>query len=98
MVFHFSSRHFVSKLGLSSGNVIDACVYRLPDGRFRMWYKDEGHHSHMYAADSSDLYHWEVKGPVITVRSQEGPNVFRLGGWERNGLILDQPGKPNTRG
>ncbi|MFD0692666.1 family 43 glycosylhydrolase [Paenibacillus sp. GCM10027628] len=112
--------YFVSKLGLSSGNVIDACVYPLPDGRFRMWYKDEGHHSHMYAADSSDLYHWEVTGPVITERSQEGPNVFRLGGyywmivdewhgqgvyrsndletWERNGLILDQPGKRQDDG
>ncbi|MCI3920723.1 glycosyl hydrolase [Paenibacillus sp. TRM 82003] len=105
---------FESKLELGSDRVIDACVYPLPDGTFRMWYKDEAKGSHTYAADSEDLYRWVPKGPVLTERGHEGPNVFRLGGyywmivdewrgqgvfrsedlttWERNGLILDQPG------
>lgn len=67
---------FESVLALSSGRVIDACVHRMPDGRWRMWYKDEDHGSHTYAADSGDLYHWDVVGPVIVDCSHEGPNVF----------------------
>ncbi len=68
--------HYESTLTLSSNRVIDACVFRLPDGRWRMWYKDEAHHSHTYAADSADLYTWGVVGPVITDCAHEGPNVF----------------------
>jgi sucrose-6-phosphate hydrolase SacC (GH32 family) len=71
---------FQSRLRLSSDRVIDACVHELPDGRFRMWYKDEANGSHTYAADSDDLYEWEVVGPVLTERPHEGPNVFRFGG------------------
>jgi hypothetical protein len=65
-----------SILQLSSDRVIDAAVHQLPNGSWRMWYKDEAHHSHTYAADSDDLYHWTVIGPVITDRAHEGPNVF----------------------
>ncbi|AFC32467.1 glycosyl hydrolase family 32 [Paenibacillus mucilaginosus 3016] len=72
---------FRSQLELSSDRVIDACIYRMPDGRFRMWYKDEAHHSHTYAADSPDLFQWQVVGPVLTHRAHEGPNVFRFKGW-----------------
>jgi hypothetical protein len=65
-----------SVLELSSNRVIDAGVARLPDGRWRMWYKDEANYSYSYAADSADLYHWSVVGPVITDCAHEGPNVF----------------------
>ena len=65
-----------SILELSSVFVIDACVHVLPDGRFRMWYKDEADNSYTYAADSEDLYQWEVVGPVIAEYPHEGPNVF----------------------
>ena len=68
--------HYESALSLSSNRVIDACVFRLPDGGWRMWYKDEVNHSHTYAADSNDLYDWTVRGPVITDCPHEGPNVF----------------------
>ncbi|WP_339234093.1 glycosyl hydrolase [Paenibacillus sp. FSL R5-0517] len=67
-----------SRIKLSSERVIDACVYPLPDGRFRMWYKDEANDSATYAADSSDLYEWEVIGPVLNHRPHEGPNVFKF--------------------
>jgi len=66
-------------LTLSSNRVIDACVARLPGDVWRMWYKDEENHSFTYAADSHDLYHWSVVGPVITDCAHEGPNVFALG-------------------
>lgn len=67
---------YQSTLALSSIRVIDAAVHRLPSGAWRMWYKDEVNHSHTYAADSDDLYHWTVHGPIITDRPHEGPNVF----------------------
>jgi hypothetical protein len=111
---------FCSRLELSSDRVIDACIYPLANGIFRMWYKDEADHSFIYAADSSNLYDWEVVGPVLTERSQEGPNVFHfkdhywlivdewrglgvyrsqdLQNWDRNNLILDQPGSREEDG
>jgi hypothetical protein len=80
-IVHMTSRnlwdwHYESKLALSSQNVIDAAVAQLPDGLWRMWYKDEGNQSHTYAADSDDLYHWTMRDPVITDCPHEGPNVF----------------------
>jgi hypothetical protein len=80
-IVHYTSTNlwdwdFESVLRLSSDRVIDACIDRLPNGRWRMWYKDERHGQHTYAADSEDLYHWSVVGPVITDRQHEGPNVF----------------------
>ncbi|NHN31895.1 glycosyl hydrolase [Paenibacillus agricola] len=91
---------FRSRLQLSSERVIDACVHTLPDGRFRMWYKDEDNQSHTYAADSEDLYNWHVVGAVITDRAHEGPNVFILSGsywmivdeWRGQGVYQSEDG------
>ncbi len=70
------------KVPLSSEKVIDACVERLPAGRWRMWYKDEAHKSHTWAADSPDLNHWTVAGEIIGGAGHEGPNVFEWrGAW-----------------
>jgi len=63
-------------LKLSSERVIDACVERIPHGQWRMWFKDEAHASHTWAADSADLYTWKVVGPIIEGAGHEGPNVF----------------------
>ncbi|PMC38068.1 glycosyl hydrolase [Bacillus sp. UMB0899] len=84
-IIHYTSNNLwdwkmESILKLSSEYVIDACVHLLPNGRFRMWYKDEAHNSYTYAADSDDLFHWEVVGPVITNYPHEGPNVFYFQG------------------
>jgi hypothetical protein len=80
-IVHFTSTtgwhwHFESVLALSSTQVIDACVHQMPGGRWRMWYKDEAHDHVTYAAESADLYNWQVVGPVITDCQHEGPNVF----------------------
>ncbi|TDQ40894.1 family 43 glycosylhydrolase [Aureibacillus halotolerans] len=80
-ILHYTSANlwdwtYQSTLELSSEKVIDAAIATLPDGRFRMWYKDEVNHSHTYAADSTDLYSWKVVGPVITEFPHEGANVF----------------------
>lgn len=80
-IVHFTSTtgwhwQFESLLPLSSSYVIDACVHPMPNGRWRMWYKDEAAQHVTYVADSEDLYHWQVVGPVITDCPHEGPNVF----------------------
>lgn len=84
-ILHYTSAdmwtwEFQSKLELSSDRVIDAAIYPLPEGGWRMWYKDEVNGSHTYAADSKDLYNWTVKGEVISDCAHEGPNVFELSG------------------
>jgi hypothetical protein len=92
-ILHYTSPdlrawQFEAPLELDSDRVIDACVYQLPDGRFRMWYKDEQRGSHTYAADSDDLYSWRPIGAAVAHRPHEGPNVFALGGhyW----MIVDE--------
>jgi hypothetical protein len=80
-IVHYTSRDLVhwtfeSVLSLSSDRVIDAFVHAKPSGGWRMWFKDEANGSHIYAADSEDLSHWAVVGPVITDKAQEGAAVF----------------------
>ena len=72
--------HFEGRIDLGSERVIDACVYEISPGEYKMWFKDEDNNSFTTAAVSSDLYKWKVLGPEITDCSQEGPNVFELGG------------------
>lgn len=96
-IFHFTSPDLESwtrqeTLRLNSDHVIDACVFRCPDGLFRLWYKDEADGSSTYAVSSTDLVHWTDEGKVIPGRPDglphEGPNVFALGG--RIWLIVDE--------
>jgi hypothetical protein len=80
-IVHYTSRNLVDWkhegiILLSSERVIDAFVYAKPSGGWRMWYKDEADKSHIYAADSEDLFKWTVVGPVVTGKSQEGAAVF----------------------
>lgn len=104
----------LGEVPLSSDRVIDACVYPLPEGGYRMWFKDEAHDSTTWSADSADLQTWGEATQAVGPPSHEGPNVFALGGsfwmvtdewhglavhrsadlerWERQGLLLDQPG------
>ena len=92
-IIHYTSDdlwnwHFESILPLSSDRVIDACVYKVDDDTYKMWYKDEGHDAYTYSAVSKDLYHWTVVGPEITGFPHEGPNVFELGG--KKWMIIDE--------
>jgi len=80
-IVHYMSRDLVhwkfeAVLSLSSERVIDAFVCAKPAGGWRMWYKDEAHGSHIYAADSEDLFRWTVKGAAVAGTGQEGPAVF----------------------
>jgi len=66
-----------SLLQLASDRVIDPGVMQLKDGTWRLWYKDEADGSHSKAADSPDLYKWEMTGEsTVTDRGHEAPNVI----------------------
>ncbi len=72
---------------LKSDRVIDACVIQLPNGVWRMWYKDERKPKPLSYADSKDLLTWETKGSAVTNLSGEGPKVINWKG--RYWLIAD---------
>ncbi|ADY54257.1 Glycosyl hydrolase family 32 domain protein [Pseudopedobacter saltans DSM 12145] len=83
-ILHFTSKDLLnwdyqSTLNLVNNKVIDACVYPLPDGGWRMWYNNEMDGKSIYYADSNDLYHWTDKGKAIATRG-EGPKVFEWKG------------------
>jgi hypothetical protein len=80
-ILHLTSNNlfnwkFESKLNLAKDKVIDACVYPLPTGGWRLWYNNESDGKSVYYADSKDLYTWEDKGKALATRG-EGPKVFR---------------------
>lgn len=77
---------YVSTLPLATDKVIDASVFRLPNGTWRLWYNNERDHKSSYYADSPDLKTWTDHGPALPDRG-EGPKVFR---WhDQYWLIID---------
>ena len=75
---------YESTLKLANEKVIDACVYRLPDGSWRLWYNNEKDGKSIWYADSKDLYTWEDKGKAIAARG-EGPKVFK---WQNTYFMI----------
>jgi hypothetical protein len=80
-IVHLTSKdlknwNYETTLKLASDRVIDACVYPLPTGGWRLWYNNERDGKSIYYADSKDLYHWEDKGKTFGDRGGEGPKVF----------------------
>jgi len=67
-------------LALSSDRVIDACVLRLDDGTWRLWYNDERDSKSIHFADSDDLLTWTERGRAVGDQRGEGPVVFRFAG------------------
>ena len=85
-IIHLTSKDMLdwdyqSTLKLASDKVIDADVYRLPNGKWRMWYNNERDRKSIYYADSDDLYHWQDKGKAVGDRSGEGPVIFNWNGF-----------------
>jgi hypothetical protein len=71
-----------STLPLSSHKVIDPGVLRMPDGTWRLWYKDEADGSSCHVADSPDLDHWSGGSRVAGLSDQggEAPVAFHWKG------------------
>jgi hypothetical protein len=92
-IVHLTSKNLVnwkfeSKVNLASDRCIDACIYRLPDRTWRMYYNNEADGKSIYYADSPDLYKWKDSGKkVIGDRGCEGPKVFRWKG--QNWMVVD---------
>lgn len=80
---------YQSALTLASDRVIDACVYPLPGGGWRMWYNNERDRKSIYYADSPDLFTWTDRGKAAGVgeRPGEGPYVFQWQG--HNWMLVD---------
>lgn len=81
-IVHLTSKNLInwdyqSTLKLASEKCIDACVFRLPGGTWRMYYNNEADGKSMYFADSPDLYNWTDSGrKVVGDQGGEGPAVF----------------------
>lgn len=91
-IVHLTSKNgidwkFESKLNLASERCIDASVFQLPDGSWRMYYNNENDGKSIYYADSKDLYHWTDSGKKVVKDRGEGPKVFRWKG--KNWMITD---------
>src|SRR5829696_2117953 len=83
-IVHLTSKDLLkwkyeSKIKLVNDKVIDASVFQLPDGSWRMWYNNEMDGKSIWYADSKDLYNWADKGKAIAARG-EGPKVFNWKG------------------
>jgi hypothetical protein len=78
---------YESTLKLATDKVIDASVYHMPDGTWRMWYNNERDGKSIYYADSPDLYTWQEKGKALAERG-EGPKVFQWKG--RYWMVIDK--------
>lgn len=81
-IIHLTSKDLIhwnyeSTLQLAAHKVIDACIFRLPNGKWRMWYNNEADAKSIYYADSDDLYSWEDKGKAVGDQKGEGPKVFQ---------------------
>lgn len=83
-IIHYTSKDLwkwthVGDLKLSSENVIDPAFYKMPDGKWHVWYKDETRGSITMTASSTDLKNWElVTEPAIGGKPHEGPKLFRF--------------------
>ena len=80
-IVHLTSKDLLnwkyeSTLKLANNKVIDASIFQLPDGTWRLWYNNERDGKSIYLADSKDMYNWEDKGKAIAARG-EGPKVFK---------------------
>lgn len=84
-IIHLTSNNlmdwnFESKLKLASERCIDASVFRLPNGSWRMYYNNENDGKSIYYADSSDLYNWVDSGEKVINDRGEGPKIFNWKG------------------
>jgi hypothetical protein len=86
-IIHLTSKDLVnwdyqSTLPLAHPKVIDPGVLLLPDGTWRLWYKDEATGSSCDYADSEDLSTWTDHGkvPSLSDRGGEAPLAFHWQG------------------
>jgi len=83
-IIHYTSKDLwnwthADELKLSSENVIDPTFFKLPDGKWHVWFKDETRGSITMTGESNNLRDWTVEDkPAIGGKAHEGPKVFRF--------------------
>ena len=83
-IIHYTSTDlwnwtYKGKLKLSSDNVIDPTFFKLPDGKWHIWYKDDTKNSITMTGESTDLINWKLQDePAIGGKPHEGPKIFRF--------------------
>ncbi|MDP4209377.1 MAG: family 43 glycosylhydrolase [Bacteroidota bacterium] len=73
----------LSQLGT---RVIDSDILKMPDGIWRMYYKDQTKYSHINVTESKDLYNWSEPKEALRING-EGPIAFQWKGYYW--LIID---------
>lgn len=91
-IIHLTSENltdwkFQLQLKLASDRCIDAAVFQLPNGTWRMYYNNENDGKSIYYADSVDLYQWVDSGKKVVKDRGEGPKVFTWKG--KNWMVND---------
>jgi len=91
-ILHLTSKDLLhwkplADANLESDRTIDACIFRVPSGLWRLWYKNEADSSKVYFSDSPDLVHWTAKG-IATTNHGEGPVVFQ---WRGSYWLINDP-------
>ena len=81
---------FIRNVDLQSDRVIDPTVILLPDGFYRMWYKNENAGYTTHYADSKNLEKWILKGQAIDSTKCEGANSFK---WKGHYWMITDPWK-----
>ena len=71
---------YESRLSQLGTRVIDADILRMPDGMWRMYYKDQTGYSHINVTESKDLYSWSSPKEALRIRG-EGPIAFQWKGY-----------------
>lgn len=77
---------YESRLSQFGTSVIDADILKMPDGMWRMYYKDQTNYSHINMSESQDLYTWSDPKEVLRING-EGPIAFQWKGYYW--LIID---------
>ncbi len=80
-ISHLSSTNlrdwkYESRLTQLGTQVIDADILKMPDGMWRMYYKDQRGYSHINVTESKDLYSWSAPKEALKIRG-EGPIAFQ---------------------
>lgn len=86
-ILHYTSQNlwdwiYDAPLSLSSDRVIDASLFKTPEGPWRMWYKDDEKGGITMMSESADLQQWTTaQQPIIDGEAHEGPKVFKFQGY-----------------
>jgi len=74
---------------VGTSGCIDASVYQMDDGSWKMWYKDEKNGSFTYSSTSNDLVSWQQTGiKEVSNCRHEAPIVFR---WKGKYCMITDP-------